>query len=119
MTLNLKGKIEIVCRTDEGQVRDHNEDYISDNIALGITVLADGMGGLNAGEVASSMAVHLLMQELNAYRLGESDLPEELAHVESELPIEVQIVRKTVEMANDAVFHSSQTQPQQNLASNL
>ncbi|MGB1686508.1 MAG: PP2C family protein-serine/threonine phosphatase, partial [Pseudomonadales bacterium] len=72
MTVNLQGKIEIASRTDEGQVRDHNEDYISDNPTLGIAVLADGMGGLNAGEVASSMAVHLLMQELIAYRLGES-----------------------------------------------
>ncbi|MEK9869936.1 MAG: Stp1/IreP family PP2C-type Ser/Thr phosphatase [Pseudomonadales bacterium] len=112
MTVNLQGKIEIASRTDEGQVRDHNEDYISDNPTLGIAVLADGMGGLNAGEVASSMAVHLLMQELIAYRLGESSLPAELPEEETELPIESRIVRKAVEMANDAVFHSSQTQLQ-------
>ncbi|MBT4160654.1 MAG: Stp1/IreP family PP2C-type Ser/Thr phosphatase [Gammaproteobacteria bacterium] len=102
----------MVSRTDEGQVRDHNEDYISDNPTLGVAVLADGMGGLNAGEVASSMAVHLLMQELIAYRLGESELPAELGHEESDLPMETRVVRKVVEMANDAVFHSSQTQPQ-------
>ena len=112
MSVNLKGRIDIASRTDEGQVRDHNEDFISDNPTLGIAVLADGMGGLNAGEVASSMAVHLLMQELISFRLGESALPAELGHIESELPIEAQVVRRTVEMANDAVFHSSQTQPQ-------
>lgn len=112
MTVNLQGKLEIVSRTDEGQVRDHNEDFISDNPALGIAVLADGMGGLNAGEVASSMAVHLLMQELIAYRLGESRLPEELPEERAELSEEGRMVRKAVELANDAVFHSSQTQIQ-------
>jgi protein phosphatase len=112
MSLNLKGKIEIVGRTDEGQVRDHNEDFISDNPTLGLAVLADGMGGLNAGEVASSMTVHLLMETLIAYQLGESPLPEELAEEESELPMEARVVRKAVENANDAVFHVSQTQPQ-------
>ena len=112
MSINLKGKIDVVGRTDEGQIRDHNEDYISDNPTLGIAVLADGMGGLNAGEVASSMAVHLLMEELTAYRLGDSQLAAELAHSDSDLPIEAQVVRKAVENANDAVFHTSQTQPQ-------
>ena len=112
MSVNLKSKLTMVGRTHEGQVRDHNEDYISDNVTLGIAVLADGMGGLNAGEVASSMSVHLLMEELIAYRLGESPLPAELGHIESEMPMETRVVQKTVEMANDAVFHTSQTQPQ-------
>lgn len=112
MTLNLKGKIEIIGRTDEGQVRDHNEDFISDNPTLGIAVLADGMGGLNAGEVASSMAVHLLMEELVSFQLGESDLAAELGDSDDDLPVEAQVVRKAVEKANDAVFHVSQTQPQ-------
>ena len=112
MSLNLKGKIEIVGRTDEGLVRDHNEDFISDNLTLGLAVLADGMGGLNAGEVASSMTVHLLMETLIAYRLGESPLPEELSEEEAELSMESRVVKKAVENANDAVFHTSQTQPQ-------
>jgi serine/threonine protein phosphatase PrpC len=112
MSVNLKSKLEIVGRTHEGQVRDHNEDFISDNVTLGIAVLADGMGGLNAGEVASSMAVHLLMQELVAYRLGDSTLPAELGHSDSDSSEEVQVVSKAVENANNAVFHSSQTQAQ-------
>ncbi|MFT7222406.1 MAG: serine/threonine protein phosphatase PrpC [Candidatus Azotimanducaceae bacterium] len=112
MSVNLKGKLDIVGRTDEGRVRDHNEDFISDNPTLGIAVLADGMGGLNAGEVASSMAVHLLMEELISYRLGDSDLPVELEEEENELPIEARVVRKSVEKANDAIFHASSTQAQ-------
>jgi PPM family protein phosphatase len=52
---SLRGKVEFVAQTDVGQVRDHNEDYLQCDEHLGVCVLADGMGGLNAGEVASSM----------------------------------------------------------------
>ncbi len=113
MAVNLKSKIHIVGNTDEGQIRDHNEDYIGDNPALGIAVLADGMGGLNAGEVASSMAVNLLMEKLTSYRLGDSSLPEELGNAETAvLPLPLRVLQRSVEMANDAVYHASQTQPQ-------
>ena len=111
-SVNLNSQLSIVGRTHEGLVRDHNEDYIADNVKLGIAVLADGMGGLNAGEVASSMAVHLLMEELITYRLGDSSLPAELDPTESEMPMESRVVQQAVQMANDAVFHTSQTQPQ-------
>lgn len=50
-------KLEIYGITDEGLVRDHNEDYISWIPESGLVILADGMGGHNAGEVASELAV--------------------------------------------------------------
>ena len=43
--------------TDVGCVRANNEDAVRVDEARGIAVLADGMGGYNAGEVASAMAV--------------------------------------------------------------
>lgn len=48
-------KLHIVARTDTGLIRQTNEDYfaVSDNNNL--LVVADGMGGLNAGEVASQI----------------------------------------------------------------
>ncbi|MDA0789966.1 MAG: Stp1/IreP family PP2C-type Ser/Thr phosphatase [Proteobacteria bacterium] len=110
--MNLKGKLQIVSRTDVGQVRDHNEDYISENDRFGVVVLADGMGGLNAGEVASSMSVHLLMDELVAYCAGDSLLEAEAQGAGDDLPLAAKVVRLAVEKANDAVFHVSQTQPQ-------
>ncbi len=112
MAVNLKGKIDIVGRTHEGQVRDHNEDYISDNPILGISLLADGMGGLNAGEVASSMTIHLLMDELIDFCNDKSPLPAEVGHLEDDLALPARVVKRAVEKANDAVFHVSQTQPQ-------
>jgi len=111
--MSLKGKIQVVSQTDVGQVRDHNEDFISDNERLGIVILADGMGGLNAGEVASSMSTHLLMDELTGYCNGSSLLEAE-AHSrdDEELSLEAKVVQLAIEKANSAVFHVSQTQPQ-------
>jgi serine/threonine protein phosphatase PrpC len=43
--------------TDKGRVRPTNEDCFSIQRDLGLCVIADGMGGHNAGEVASRMAV--------------------------------------------------------------
>ena len=54
---SLLNKISAVELTDTGRVRDHNEDAIGSNRDAGLYVLADGMGGYNAGEVASSIAV--------------------------------------------------------------
>ena len=44
-------------RTDPGRVRANNEDAVLVDEARGLAVLADGMGGHNAGEVAAAMAV--------------------------------------------------------------
>lgn len=46
--------------TDSGRVRANNEDAIAFDPALGLTILADGMGGYNGGEVASGMSIALL-----------------------------------------------------------
>lgn len=46
--------------TSTGNVRSHNEDSILDLSASGLWVVADGMGGHNAGDVASRMIVSAL-----------------------------------------------------------
>jgi protein phosphatase len=59
--LSLANKISAVELTDVGRVRDHNEDAIGSQRDAGLYVLADGMGGYNAGEVASSIAVKTVL----------------------------------------------------------
>ncbi|MDQ0036418.1 protein phosphatase [Variovorax boronicumulans] len=51
---------EYAALTDTGRVRAHNEDAVHVDPALGLAVLADGMGGYKGGEVASAMAVSLV-----------------------------------------------------------
>ncbi len=46
--------------TSQGNVRGHNEDAVLDRPESGLWVVADGMGGHNAGDVASSMIVEAL-----------------------------------------------------------
>ena len=50
--------------THPGRSRSNNEDSVTFDDATGLAVLADGMGGYNAGEIASSMATTLIKTEL-------------------------------------------------------
>lgn len=53
--------------SDRGLVRANNEDAVFADAALGLAILADGMGGYQAGEVASAMAASRLADDLGAY----------------------------------------------------
>lgn len=50
--------------TDPGRIRAFNDDSLATDAALGALVLADGMGGHNAGDVAARMATELVMERL-------------------------------------------------------
>lgn len=60
--------LEFCAKTDPGVVRQHNEDSIACHVlpdrSTGLAILADGMGGHNAGEVASALATAVLMEAL-------------------------------------------------------
>jgi protein phosphatase len=55
--------LDMVAVSDRGMVRAGNEDSVAVNAGIGLAVLADGMGGHNAGEVASGMAVDLVVAD--------------------------------------------------------
>jgi serine/threonine protein phosphatase PrpC len=57
-------KLRFAARTDSGRVRAHNEDAFSVRSDLGFVVVADGMGGYSAGEVASGIATSVLTEAL-------------------------------------------------------
>jgi PPM family protein phosphatase len=58
--------IEMVGMTDVGSVRQFNEDSIAIDPESGTMVLADGMGGHRAGEVASRMATDIIFNEIKS-----------------------------------------------------
>lgn len=62
--MSVTDALEMVARTDVGRLRSHNEDAVFVNPAQGFALLADGMGGYNAGEVAAGMSVSLLASAL-------------------------------------------------------
>ncbi|MBA1444879.1 MAG: protein phosphatase 2C domain-containing protein [Chromatiales bacterium] len=55
-------KLDLAYRSETGPVRKSNQDTIGTDEAAGIVIVADGMGGANGGEIASQLAVDLLMQ---------------------------------------------------------
>ncbi len=65
----------IACafRTDRGRVRPHNEDAVSIWPEQGVIVVADGIGGANAGEVASAMAIQVIGQRLRRQEPARDD----------------------------------------------
>lgn len=52
------------ARSHPGKVRTNNEDVVAFDAMTGVALLADGMGGYQAGEVASAMAVDHVREEL-------------------------------------------------------
>lgn len=108
-SISLRGKINSVAVTDTGRVREHNEDMIGSDSDLGLFVLADGMGGYNAGEVASGIAVKTIINLVK-----ESAVREDLAVQDSETGLSRPsiILRDAIHRANKIIYHTSKTQPQ-------
>ncbi|MBI3523924.1 MAG: Stp1/IreP family PP2C-type Ser/Thr phosphatase [Betaproteobacteria bacterium] len=87
----------MVSLSDAGTVRSHNEDAVYFNPACGLAILADGMGGYNAGEVASGMVTTLLggaLETAPARQQAQGVLEQEIARV------------------NHAVYQAAQSQAQ-------
>lgn len=101
---DLSNVIEIATATHPGMVRSHNEDSISADATCGVAVLADGMGGYNAGEVASGIAVAMISAELK----------KTLATVDGEFDIAAaeRLVGEHAVRANNAIFQAAQNQSQ-------
>ncbi len=85
--------VKFTCagRTDVGVIRSGNEDNYLMVPERGVFIVADGMGGHAAGEVASEMAVKIIAQELEGIR-GASDAQA------------ADVMRRAIREANGAIF---------------
>jgi protein phosphatase len=72
--------ISFYGRTDTGMVRDHNEDSFCSLRNRRLFVVADGMGGHNAGEVASRLAIESLLEFLSEEKIREIRGNDEAIH---------------------------------------
>ena len=106
--MDLSKALEVATLSDKGMVRSHNEDAVFADAAAGFVVLADGMGGYNAGEVASGMTTALLGSELKkAFAEREPFQVEADGRLRAHVVLEAEIGR-----ANGAIHQAAQSQPQ-------
>lgn len=107
--MSMKGKLAHVEITDTGRVRDHNEDSIGSIHEIGLWVLADGMGGYNAGEIASGIAVKtildLVREACQREDRGEVDAADGYMR-------QTIVLRDAVLRANKIINQTAQSQPQ-------
>lgn len=93
-------QVKITGCTDTGIRRKYNQDHIGYEQNLGIAVLADGMGGHQAGEVAAQMAVESILDKLQA-----------LAELNSSSPVNesriLDFVSKSISESNTEIFEAS------------
>jgi len=107
--VSLSQSLQTASLTDPGRVRDHNEDCIESRPEIGLYVLADGMGGYNAGEVASGMATSLI-----ADGLQETWVERDVARLRRDeaKALSERLIREQIARSNSAIFTTSQNNPE-------
>ncbi len=93
-----------VTRTDPGRARENNEDAVVVDGDTHLCVLADGMGGYNAGEIASGMATAFIKSEMARW-LTEAGRGAKTREVRRALEI-------CVDNANRSIFNAADSNPQ-------
>lgn len=84
--------LKVGYKSDVGKVRENNEDSFYVDPKAGLFIVADGMGGHKAGEVASRMAVKRIREQLDA-----SCLPQDEEGIQS-------VLRETIRKANAEIY---------------
>ena len=96
--------LEYFHAVDTGRARSNNEDSVAVDEANALVVLADGMGGYNAGEVASGMATTFIRNELGRWL---ADAEQRASDLEVRRAMDI-----CVDNANRAIFNAANANPQ-------
>lgn len=107
--MNLASALQIANLSDPGQKRPRNEDSTASDPSLGFAIVADGMGGYKAGEVASAIAVSVVMDHvrkgLAVRHAHERDKSNGQSHGAA-------LLRKAIQDANLHIFRTANTEQQ-------
>jgi protein phosphatase len=107
--MSLEQALEIVTETDPGMVRSNNEDSVASDLTRGLAVLADGMGGYNAGEVASGMATTVIVTETQ--KMLEQHVSFEVDPQTGQSQAQ-KLLKAQIAKANTSIYQAAQSQPQ-------
>lgn len=91
-------------KTDPGLARENNEDSVAVDETTRLAVLADGMGGYNAGEIASGMATAFIKSEMTRW-LTEAGKTAKIKEIRRALEI-------CVENANRSIYNAASSNAQ-------
>jgi protein phosphatase len=101
--------LDVANRSDPGMVRAHNEDAVFVD-AAGLAILADGMGGYNAGEVASGIAVNVIKEGLLPELISGRDLSK--VDVHTGLTHAALLLQQQIAAANKGIYEAAQNRPE-------
>jgi PPM family protein phosphatase len=103
------GVLDVAHRSDPGMVRAHNEDAVFVD-GGGLAILADGMGGYNAGEVASGIAVNVIKEGLLPELISGRDLSK--VDVHTGLTHAALLLQQQIAAANKGIYEAAQNRPE-------
>jgi len=101
--------IESAGITDVGMKREGNEDSLFLDKTRHLYIVADGMGGHQAGEVASALVVETIRDYMK--RFSEGEAVEELADADASLSKEANRLLAGIRLANQAVHDVAKSNP--------
>lgn len=103
-------KLEVFGKSDVGRIRSNNEDAFKIDEKIGLMVVADGMGGHSAGEVASKMAVETIVESMRRFVIhGEVAI---LGKVNPDFSERTNQLASSIRLSNQIIYESAKAKPQ-------
>ncbi len=103
--------VAVGAKTDVGLRREHNEDSLCADHELDLYVVCDGMGGRNAGEVASRLAVEVIQKHIREARQN-ANLPL-IGAYDRQFSQQTNRLASAIRLANEAIHNAAKSQTEQ------
>jgi len=105
-------KVKVAGKTDKGLVRTGNEDFLHIDSENNVFAVCDGMGGHQAGEVASMLASETVQTVFSHFNKPLLDDPK--LDLGKPLPASSELLIKAIRLANRAVYNGALEDPSKN-----